>query len=138
LAQLLGVGEDLSMSYLAELTVEKADASQHCADLVLAVSHWHGYEGNLQLDNITILNQLWSDGLEPVTCQFRKTRMLSVCASESLTQCLRSYSLFSGNRGLYFPLCVQTTSLRLCGESRKGLHRFQWIEHPPSVLLLLE
>jgi hypothetical protein len=32
------------MSYLAELTVEKADASQHCADSVLVVSYRHGDE----------------------------------------------------------------------------------------------
>jgi hypothetical protein len=78
------------VSHLAKLTVEKADASHHCADSVLAVSHRHGYERNLQLNDITDLNQLWSDSLVPVTRQPIKTRMLSVCASESLTHSLRS------------------------------------------------
>jgi hypothetical protein len=39
-----GVGEGLSMSYLAELTIKKADASQHCANLVLVISYWHSDE----------------------------------------------------------------------------------------------
>lgn len=60
------MGEGLYTSYLAELSVEKANASQHSADPVLVISYRDGDEGNLNFHDVTILDQLWSDILEPI------------------------------------------------------------------------